>query len=173
MNAETELVAGAPKDRVARAAGASKPPAGKPRRGRPRRTEVEPRQMLALRGLQAGRSRKEIAEELGVDVKTVGRWLQEPAVQAEVATHRASASTELQTHMAAHTAEGWAIFQGLLQSPDPRIRLRACLWLLDRTLSGASMDRPVDDVGTTLNPMPTSLTRLLEVASHVERGEVG
>lgn len=75
--------------------------------------------------------------------------------------------------MAARTSEAWATFQGLLESPDERIRLRACVWFLDRALSIISVDRLLEDGSRPLSPMPSSLTKLLDGDHDEERGEVG
>lgn len=97
-------------------------------RGRPRRTHAEPRQLIALTHLFAGKTRREAAALVGVDERTLGRWLQEPAVRQDFTTRLEDMSTELWTRMAAEAPEVWQVFSDLLRSTDDRIRLRACIF---------------------------------------------
>ena len=46
------------------------------RLGRPPRTEIEPLQILAIDARVAGKTLKDISEDLHVDARTVGRWFQ-------------------------------------------------------------------------------------------------
>ena len=133
------------------------------RRGRPTRTGVEPRQMRALHLLMAGKSRKEIAEQLEVNEKTISRWLREPAVMVEFAHQTAAVSAELWTQFTAETTEVWTIFRGLLHSEDERIQLRAATWYLDRVLSLISIERVLEDGPRTMPALPPSLSRYLEL----------
>lgn len=140
-----------------------------PRRGRRPRTQVEPRQMVALRMSMEGKSRKEIARYLNVDEKTVGRWLQEPAVQRELALQLASASAEISAWMVSVTSEVVATFRQLLGSDDERIRAKVCLWFLDRMITLGSQ---LEGDARILAPLPSSLSGLLGVAPDPDGGEV-
>lgn len=153
-----------------RAEMAAQPEGGSPKQGRKARTEVEPRQMVALRLLMEGRPRKAVAEHLGVDEKTIGRWLQEPAVKRELGHQLASASAETWIQMVAQTAEVWATFRELLQSSDERIRLSASTWYLGRILSIISVERLLEDDLRALTPLPKSLSTLLEGVRDREGG---
>lgn len=135
------------------------------RRGRPPRTQVEPQQMVALRMRLEGRTRKEIAEFLGVDQKTISRWFQEPAVQRELAVHLASASAEISAWMASVMPEVVATLHELLQSPDDRIRVKVAFSLVDRVLA---VGRQLEGDARILAPMPSSMSGLLEVAPEPE-----
>ncbi len=88
--------------------------------------------MVALRMTMEGRSRKEIAGSLGVDVKTVGRWLAEPAVQRELDLQMASALAEISAEMVSMTPEVCATLRELLHSQEERMRRDVCTWFLDR-----------------------------------------
>lgn len=139
------------------------------RRGRPRRTEVEPKQMAALRMLMEGKTHKEIAEALGVDGRTIGRWLQEPAVQREMAVLLGSASTEISAQMISVTPEVFATFRELLHSENEGVRARMVIWYLDRMIA---MGRQLEGDARILAPLPSSLSSLLEAAPEPEGGEV-
>jgi hypothetical protein len=143
---------------------------GSPKQGRKPRTHVEPRQMVALRLLMEGRPRKAVAAHLGVDGKTIGRWLQEPAVKRELGQQLASVSAETWIQMVAQEAEVWATFRELLQSSDERIRLRASTWYLGRILSIISVERLLEDDLRALTPLPKSLSTLLEGVRDGEGG---
>ncbi len=131
------------------------------RHGRPRRTTVEPRQMHAVSRLIAGKPRKDIAAELGISEKTLGRWLQEPAIRLEFAQQAAAVSAELWILVLAETTEAWTIFQGLLHSENEQIQLRATTWFLDRMLGLISLQQVLDEGPRTLPPMPASLLEQL------------
>ena len=141
------------------------------KRGRPARTEVEPRQMLALHLLMAGKSRKEVADQLVVTQKTIGRWLREPAVMVEFAHQTAAVSAELWTQFTAETVEVWTIFRGLLHSEDERIQLRAATWYLDRVLSLVSIERVLEDGPRTMPALPPSLARYVGELPDEDRGD--
>lgn len=149
---------------------AAQPEGESPRKGRKPRREVEPQQMVALRLLMEGRPRKAVAEHLGVDEKTIGRWLQEPAVKRELGQQLASVSAETWIQMVAQTAEVWATFRELFQSPDERIRLRASTWYLGRILSIVSVERLLEGDLRALTPLPKSLSTLLEGVREKEGG---
>jgi hypothetical protein len=125
--------------------------------------------MVALRMRLEGKSRKEIAEFLGVDQKTIGRWFQEPAVQRELAVQLASASAEVSAWMASVMPEVVATLHELLQSPDDRIRVKVAFSLVDRVLA---VGRQLEGDARILAPMPGSMSDLLEVAPELEGGEV-
>jgi transposase len=157
-------------DGNARPGVALQPARARARQGRPPRTEVDPRQMVAVRLLIAGKTRKAVAEHLGVDEKTIGRWLQEPAVKRELGQQLASVSTETWIQMVAQTAEVWEVFRKLLQSPDERIRLRASIWYLGRVLSIVSVEQLLEDDTRALSPLPKSLSALLDTVQDGEGG---
>jgi hypothetical protein len=128
--------------------------------------------MLALGHLLQGKSRKVVARHLGVDEKTIGRWLQEPAVRVEFKQQLASLSAEMWAMSLAERAEIWADFRELVKSQDERIRLRAITWYLDRMLSLISMGRLLEDDPHARPPLPTSLSAFLADASEEDGGEV-
>jgi hypothetical protein len=140
-------------------------------RGRPRRTHVEPQQLIALAHLFAGKTKREAAELVGVDEKTVGRWLQEPAVRHVFTSGLEVMATELWTRMAAEATEVWEVFRDLLRSTDDRIRLRACIFYLERVLSVLPIERLIEERRLEMTPMPPALSRLLEESTEGDGGE--
>jgi transcriptional regulator with XRE-family HTH domain len=118
--------------------------------------------MLAVGLLVQGMTRKEVAEALGVDPKTIGRWLQERAVKRELAQQLESVSAESWALMLAELGEVWDAFRTLLRSEDERIRLRAVTWFLDRTLSFVPIERLLGDEPPGLTALPRSLSFLLD-----------
>ncbi len=132
------------------------------RRGRRPRTEPEPRQIVAVGLMMAGMSRKQIAERLKVDEKTVGRWLHEPAVKRELAAQLTAISAETWSRVTLLASEAWGVFEALLNSPDERIRFRASTWYLDRVLSVLPVKLLLDDGPVTLPSLPPSLLRFVD-----------
>lgn len=149
------------------ASSSASPPTGK-RLGRPPRSTIEPRQLLMVAHLLSGRTQREAAELVGVDEKTVSRWLQEPLVRQEFATQLAAISTELWGRVAAEVADAWEVFRGLLRSEDERIRLRACTFFLDRVLAVLPIERLLEEGRLAATPMPSDVAKFFE-----ERGEAG
>ena len=125
--------------------------------------------MVALRMTMEGRSRKEIAGSLGVDVKTVGRWLAEPAVQRELDLQMASALAEISAEMVSMTPEVCATLRELLHSQEERMRRDVCTWFLDRMFK---LGVQLEGGPRVLAPLPESLTALLEAAPDHGAGEV-
>jgi hypothetical protein len=121
-----------------------------------------------LTHLLSGRTQRETAELVGVDEKTVSRWLQEPAVRHEFATQLAAISTELWGRVAAEVADAWEVFRALLRSEDERIRLRTCTFFLDRVLAVLPIERLLEEGRLAATPMPPEVARFLE-----EPGEAG
>ena len=143
----------------------------RPKQGRPARTVVEPRQMIAIGLLMEGKTQKAVGEELGVDEKTISRWLREPAVKLEFGQQLAASSAEMWAQMIAQRAEVWATFRKLLQSQDERIALRAATWYLSRVMSLTSMEDLLEGETRALRPLPRSFLALFEEGPSEGSGE--
>jgi hypothetical protein len=134
--------------------------AGK-RRGRPPREGIEPRQLLVLAHLFAGKTQLEAARLVDADPKTVGRWLQEPAVRQEFAVRMAAISTMLWGRVAAEIDAVWEVFHSLLRSDDERIRLRACMFFIDRVLAVLPIEQLIEEGRLAATPMPLEIEKFL------------
>ncbi|MFN8233193.1 MAG: helix-turn-helix domain-containing protein [Actinomycetota bacterium] len=121
-----------------------------------------------LAHLLSGRTQREAAELVGVDEKTVSRWMQEPVVRQEFATQLAAISTELWGRVAAEVADAWEVFRALLRSEDERISLRACTFFLGRVLAVLPVERLLEEGRLAATPMPSEVARFFE-----EPGEAG
>lgn len=85
---------------------------------------------LALKA--GGWGKKRIASEIGVDARTVGRWLSDAA---EISGERAEVQERvIQTIADAQTAAVRKILE-LVDHPDPKIALRACEVILRHTVA--------------------------------------
>jgi hypothetical protein len=132
------------------------------RLGRPRKSEVEPKQIIAVGMMMAGASQKAIARKLEVDEKTIGRWFREPEVKRELGAQLTAISAETWSKVALLAADVWGVFEALLNDPDPRIRLRASTWYLDRLLSVLPAKLLLEDGPVSLPQLPPSLHRFVE-----------
>jgi hypothetical protein len=134
-----------------------KPGDGRRKPGRPRRTEPGIEQYEAIKLDFAGKTKREIAQHLGVSEKTISRWLGAPDVKREVGKHLEDISTKLWAKIA---EEGEATLDDLVQSMhggDPRIELRARTWLLERLLEITPMSRLIAEGLLAEDAVPPAL----------------
>lgn len=80
---------------------------------------------LAVLELIAGGSRPEAAKAAGVSLRTVERWLADPATRAEVEAGRRAAYAEALDLLKAGAVRAVESLAGLLASRNESIRLRA------------------------------------------------
>jgi hypothetical protein len=130
---------------------------GRRKRGRPRRTEPQPQQLAALERRMAGKTQKEIAEQVGVSEKTIGRWLNAPYIRREVAKRLRDASARLWSNIASESGPAWDDFVEDMRNGDPRLRARDRKWLFERLLEIEPMPRLIKEGLLAEDAVPRSL----------------
>jgi hypothetical protein len=129
----------------------------------------DPRKLRAIYLLLACHTQADAAEAVGVDPKTVGRWLQEPDMKHEFAVQLTALSAEMWARLLAQIDAVLAVFLKLLNSDDPRVALRAATWYLDKVLGLLQLSSVLES-GPSV-PLPPALIEALEAASPGARSD--
>jgi hypothetical protein len=103
-------------------------------RARPPPEDLSPLQIRGLQLLVSGQTMVAVAEEIGVNARTISRWFKEEAFAGAYRAQVTELQLELWNHMLAVRNEAWGRFMQLLNSDDERIALRATVWTLERML---------------------------------------
>ena len=85
---------------------------------------------LAVLELMAGGTRPEAAKAAGVSLRTVERWLADPATKTEIEAGRRAAFAEALELLKAGAVRAAVALAGLLNSRNESIRLRAAAEIL-------------------------------------------
>jgi hypothetical protein len=141
-------------------------------RGRPVRTELDARQLQAIHLYLADPNKTRVAEEIGVALKTLSRWFQNPVFLAEYRRQLDDIQLDLWTQLIAAKDQAWEHLLWLMIASEPRVSIRATTWLLDRLLSSPSfLDRSVARRTGLAADLEDRELELLELVAELGRGD--
>jgi hypothetical protein len=133
---------------------------GRPRAG----TELTAIHLKTIEVFLETANKAEVGRRLKISESQVARMFKLPIVRAELARRTDELKTAMEIHMRAAGPKAFSTLIDLLDDPNPAIRLRTAIYLVDRLLS-----LPAPDEGSEVDAALDA--RIVEVTRRLSAGE--
>ncbi len=123
------------------------------------------KQLKVLPLIASGRSQREAADATGVNESTISTWVNHDSTFVEaLAAQRSANLAQAEQHLQSIAIDAVTALRALLeQSSSDSVKLRACTYIIDRTIAPRAEQTPDDNI------LPNELHQAIKVARQLMR----